>query len=228
MTKRERFWGGKRINPRPQKLKSPSCRGDATPSLVPNILQLNVEGLTPSKICVISQLVARHKALVILLQETHCNKADQLAIPNFSLAGSVLSRKHGLATFVYDKLCWTLTDQSPDGSAMEWLCVDVDGLKIINVYKPPSSQFLPTAIPLFPHPSVYAGDFNCQHTNWGYNTSSPDGESLVDWATKGSLVFCSIQRTPTASSLVGGIREQTPTWHLRAQPSMAGAWTDVF
>jgi len=44
----------------------------------------------------------------------------------------------------------------------------VAGYKIINVYKPPSSRLTPTAIPTFPHPSLYFGDFNCQHVNWGH------------------------------------------------------------
>jgi len=37
-------------------------------------------------------------------QETHCATAYKLAIPNFLLVGSVLSRKHGLATFVHEQL----------------------------------------------------------------------------------------------------------------------------
>jgi len=45
----------------------------------------------------------------------------------------------------------------------EWLCVDVSGYKIICVYKPLRSRFTPTAIPTFPHSSLYVGDFNCQH-----------------------------------------------------------------
>jgi len=56
------------------------------------------------------------------LQETYCTPADKLVIPNFSLAGSVesnpgldlspagsvLSRKHGLATFAHERLEWSL------------------------------------------------------------------------------------------------------------------------
>ena len=63
------------------------------------------------------------------------------------------------------------------------MCVDVAGYKIINVYKPPHSRFITRAIPTFSHPSLYVGDFNCQHDNWGYNKTSPDGESLDSWAT---------------------------------------------
>jgi len=60
---------------------------------------------------------------------------------------------------------WTLVYQSTEQSETQWLCVDVAGHKIINVYKPPSSRLTPTAIPTFPHPSLYAavslprGDF---------------------------------------------------------------------
>jgi len=88
-----------------------------------SILQLNTEGLTESKISVNKQLVYKHKALVIILQETHCTTADKIVIPNFSLVGSVLSRKHGLATFVHKRLEWTLVDQPPEQSETEWLCV---------------------------------------------------------------------------------------------------------
>ena len=153
----------------------------------PNILQLNTEWLTDNKISVIGQLPCKNKAFIIVIQETHCKTADKLIIHNFSLAGSVLSRNHGLATFIHERLEWSLVDQSPDKSETEWLCVDVAVYKIVNVCKPPRSRLTPTTIPMFPHPSLYVGDFNCQHVNWGYNTTSPDGESLDSWATSNNL-----------------------------------------
>ena len=70
----------------------------------PNILQLNTEGLTANKISVIEQLAYKNKAFIIVLQETQCTTADKLLIPNFSLAGSVMSRNHGLTTFVHERL----------------------------------------------------------------------------------------------------------------------------
>jgi len=79
-----------------------------------SILQLNTEGLTTNKITVIEQLAYKNKAFVIALQETHCTAADKLAILNFSLAGSVLCRKHGISTFVHERLEWSLIDQSPE------------------------------------------------------------------------------------------------------------------
>jgi len=82
----------------------------------PNIFQLNIEGLTEKKIAVIEQLAYKNKAFIIILQETHCTTADKLVIPNFSLAGSILSRSNGLATFVHEQLEWSLVNQSPEQS----------------------------------------------------------------------------------------------------------------
>ena len=67
------------------------------------------------------------------------------------------------------------------------MCVDVAGYKIINIYKPLHSQLTPTTIPMAPHPSLYLGDINYQHVNWGYNTTSPDSESLDSWAASNNL-----------------------------------------
>jgi len=58
----------------------------------PSILRLTTEGLAASKNRGIDELAYKNKALAIVLQETHCTTADKLVIPNFSLAGSVLSR----------------------------------------------------------------------------------------------------------------------------------------
>ena len=125
------------------------------------ILQLNIEGLNASKMNVLYYLALQSKALVILQQETHCTDAEKLVLPNYQLAGS-LSRKHGLATFVAS-LChichiYMLLDQSPPTSEIEWLCVDVDGYKIVNVYKPPPTRLRSLDLPVFPHPCLYAGD----------------------------------------------------------------------
>ena len=85
----------------------------------PAVLQLNIEGLTGSKMNVIHHLAVQYEALVILFQGTHCTCADKFTIPGFALAGSFLSRKHGLATFVRDQLKWTLVNQSPATSETE-------------------------------------------------------------------------------------------------------------
>ena len=109
-------------------------------------------------------------------------------MPSFALAGSSLIRMHGLASFVHDRLKWTFVDQSPATSETEWLCMDVDECRIVNVYKPPPTRLQASDLPMFPHSVLYAGDFNCPHVNWDYRTSSADGECLIAWASLNGLV----------------------------------------
>ena len=148
----------------------------------PNILHLNIVGLTASKMNVLHHLAMQSEALVILVQETYCTDAEKFVLPNYQLAWSSLSRKHGLATFVHERLRYTLLDQSPPTSEIEWLCVDVDGYKILNVYKPPLMRLRTLDLLVFPHPCLYAGDFNCRHADWGCDDNSSDGECLAGWA----------------------------------------------
>jgi len=118
-------------------------------------------------------------------------------------------------TFVHERLEWSLVDQSSEQSETEWLCVDVAGYKIINAYKPPRSRLTPTTIPTFPHPSLYVGDFNCQHVNWDYNTTSHDGESLDSWATFNNLgLLYNPKETPSFFSL---------RWNVCTNPDLAFA-----
>ena len=56
-------------------------------------------------------------------------------------------------------------------SEIEWLCVDVNGYKLINVYKPPPTRLRSLDLLVFPHPCLYAGDFNCHHIDWVTTTA---------------------------------------------------------
>ena len=97
--------------------------------------------------------------------------------------------KHGLATFLQKRLRYTLLDQSPPTSEIEWLCVKVDGYKIVNVYKPLPTRLQSFNLSVFSHSCLYAGYFNCRHINWGYDDNSRDGECLTGWASINCLAL---------------------------------------
>ena len=137
---------------------------------------------------ILYHLTLQSEALVMLLQDAHCTDAEKLVLPNYQLAGS-LSRKHGPAIFVHKRLRYMLLDQSPPTSKIEWLHVDVDGYKIVNIYKPSPMRLQTLDLPVFPHPCLYAGDFNCRHANWGYDDNSPDSECLAAWASINCLAL---------------------------------------
>ena len=94
---------------RPCKWQTPlSGRGGASKRIVnkfrrPVNFHLNIEGFTAGKMSVLYHLAAQRKALVILLQETHCTSAQKLVLPDYQIAGFFISKKHGLGTFVHKR-----------------------------------------------------------------------------------------------------------------------------
>ncbi|KAL7864615.1 hypothetical protein AOLI_G00160350 [Acnodon oligacanthus] len=155
------------------------------------VLQLNVEGLTIAKLKVIRHLADFNNVAVVLLQKTHWVYDDNLKLPGFLLTGSIHSKKHGMATFVRERLSWSATSQSPPGCNIEWLVTKIQETSVVNVYKAPLTALTIASLPSVPAPAIYAGDFNCQHTDWGYNHTSHDGVALSECASnsKALLLF---------------------------------------
>ena len=149
----------------------------------------------------------------------HCTSSEKLILPSFALAGFSLSRKHGLATFVHEPLKYRLLKQSPFKSETEWLCVDVDGYKIVNVYRPPSTRLQASDLPVFPYPCFYAGDFNCPHADWGYGANSADGECLADWASINNQLYL-LYNPKDSDSFHSG------RWNSGTHPDLAFASAD--
>ena len=57
--------------------------------------------------------------------------------------------------------------------------VEVSGITVVNIYKPPGVEL--------PHPAVYNGDFNSHSTEWGYRVSDKAGDQLSQWANDNTL-----------------------------------------
>ena len=153
---------------------------------------MNVEGLANAKFTIIEQLAYTNKVTAILLQETLSETTEKQTTPQFTLAAHILNKQHGLAISVRQNTEWSLEAQSEDDSQLEWLTVKFQDLTIINVYKPPPTRMTRALLPVVNHPyiyHVYAGDFNCHHTEWGYSRFNNDGTCLVEWASANNLTF---------------------------------------
>ena len=68
---------------------------------------------------------------------------------------------------------------------------------------------------MFPHPCLYAGDFNCRHADWGYDDNSPDGECLAGWASINCLAL--LYNAKDAASFYSG------HWNTGTNPDLAFA-----
>lgn len=61
------------------------------------------------------------------------------------------------------------------------IVIELFGVKVINVYKPPSQSRPDMVLRREIHPAVYVGDFNSHHSLWGYANNNANGNKLVDW-----------------------------------------------
>ena len=68
---------------------------------------------------------------------------------------------------------------------------------------------------MFPHPCLYAGDFNCRHADWGYDDNSPDRDCLADWASIDCLAL--LYNSKDAASFYSG------RWNTGTNPDIAFA-----
>ena len=109
-----------------------------------------------------------------------------------------------MATLVREGLSWTATSQSPPGCNIEWLVTKIQ-----------NTALTVSSLPPVPAPAIYAGDFNCQHTDWGYNHTSQDGEALSEWASniEAQLLF-DAKEPPSLFSAC---------WNLYTNPDLAFA-----
>ena len=118
----------------------------------PSILQLNVEGITHAKRDVIQQLALENSATVLLRQETHTTSDIDLKIPGFNVVSVIHNKHHGLATYARSNVSFSNVTTSPSGSNIQWIAATIDGICIVNVYKPPPAAFCD--LPVFPHPTI--------------------------------------------------------------------------
>jgi len=162
-----------------------------TPALVVRdgvtLLQLNVEGLTKANINVLTRLAQAHAVTAILLHETHHKDRSHLKIPGHTLAACTESEVYGTATFVKHHAKWSAIAVRPENSLLEWTATEVEGVTIINVYKPPSVKMDTTGLPYFSRPCMYVGDFNCHSTTCGHRSTNASGEAFEDWAFASGL-----------------------------------------
>ena len=87
------------------------------------------------------------------------------------------------------------------------------GYKIVNVYKPLPTRLQTLDLPAFPHPCLYAGDFNCCHADWDYDNNSPDSECLAGWASINCLAL--LHNAKDAASFYSGC------WNTGTNPDLA-------
>ena len=166
---------------------------DQTPFVVRSgtrLLQLNDEGITKAKISIIKHLADAHDAAAILLQETHADDTSRLKIAGYDLAAHTNSTTHATATFVRSFTSRIYMDSCRDDD-LEWTIVKIEGVSLMNVYKPPNTRLQESFIPCLEAPAMYVGGFNSLGVKWGYNSTNSDSQVVENWASRSNacLIF---------------------------------------
>ena len=148
-----------------------------------------------------------NKATTIILNEMHDTRPDVLTIPGYSFATHTISDSYGIATFVIDSAKWNKITFSQHGSDIEWAVAEVEGVNITNIYKPPGIPLVTESLPCHPSPYIYAIDFNCHSTTWGYSTTNLDRTTLEDWVSAHDLTVLLDPKQPRSfCSAIWGTR----------------------
>ena len=117
----------------------------------------------------------------LLLQETHCTDEENLTIEGFNIIDFIPSKYHGIATYTCDGITAKFIQKSPEGNPIEWITIDIDGCKIVNIYKPPPATITRRNLPTVTGPTIVCGDLNSRNTAWGYPDTNPNGHSITCW-----------------------------------------------
>nr|CAI5847833.1 unnamed protein product [Callosobruchus analis] len=105
-----------------------------------------------------------------------------------ALIGATFSEVYGSATYVRSETQGAELTSCNSDNGVFTTSVKVNGLSVINLYKPPRNDWPPNVIPTSDsRPSVYIGDFNSHHNLWGYESNDRSGELLHEWAEINNL-----------------------------------------
>uniref|UniRef100_H3A8G6 Endonuclease/exonuclease/phosphatase domain-containing protein n=1 Tax=Latimeria chalumnae TaxID=7897 RepID=H3A8G6_LATCH len=106
------------------------------------------------------------------------DQARRYKINGYKLVSSLQHPKYGLAIYVRNEFsnCIELPPTEETTTSIK-----LGTLTIVNVYKPPTESWPKPALQKLDHSTIYVGDFNSHHTDWGYEVSDANGEALTDW-----------------------------------------------
>ena len=129
-----------------------------------HVISENIEGLTYNKGSILSELCKDKHYQFLCLQETHRAK-DQArpSIHGMALVAERPHNKHGSSIFVRDGLKVNSISICEEDN-VEFITVELPGVVVHSVYKPPAEQFLLPPLGSGSMPHIVIGDFNSHNT----------------------------------------------------------------
>jgi len=131
------------------------------------ILQFNIEGISREKAEYLSKVLHKYTIDIALLEETHATTEAQLQtrgqIPGYNVISATYDPRYESATYIKDSINnWKIIETS-NLNDISIITVEVAGISVQNLYKPPNTKWPTNLPPLLNHPAIYMGHFNSHH-----------------------------------------------------------------
>ena len=128
------------------------------------VIYANIEGLTANKASILSELCKDKHCHCLCLKETHRAKEQARSrIPGMALEAERPHKKHGCSVFVRDGLKVSSIYVCEEDN-VEFITVELPGVVVHSVYKPPAEQFLLPPFRSRNMSHIVIGDFNSYNT----------------------------------------------------------------
>lgn len=98
------------------------------------------------------------------------------------------------------------------------ITVEVNGMIIVNVYKPFTTTWLGNIETVGNLPMVYAQDFISHHNLWGYDNNDNNGEKLLEWTEEKNLHFILIYKDKNITGKAARLTECTHEFLVHSGP----------
>lgn len=164
------------------------------------ITSINIEGLSATKEALLANLCKQSDCDILAIQETHRGPdSHRPKVEGMKLAIERSHEQYGSAIFIKPELKINSAHLTCDND-IEILTIEIQSCTITSIYKPPNEEFQFTEPPNFSsqNAKIVIGDFNCQSSTWGYNTTTESGERLETWAEQKALKLIHDSKLPSS------------------------------
>ena len=162
------------------------------------LISFNTEGFSREKADILSSLCRVNNCAVLLLQETHRGPTRKRPkIPGMNLIVKRPHDQYGSAIYVKPGLDISNTNIYSDNN-MEILSINLEGLTVTNIYKPPNTPFTYKDPPCHQSTKIIMGDFNSHNTIWGYDETNENGKAVESWMDVKNLELINEPKQPSS------------------------------
>ena len=149
------------------------------------VLSINIEGASKAKSQILNKIAVDHEVHIIHVQETHTRNVEELnsrlCVPGYTAIDNIFHAKYGISTLIMDGLPPAKVLHKSELDNLEVIVINVCGSNFVNVYKPPNVCWPDPPLPEYHTNTIYMGDFNSHHQDFGYVHNDENGNKIHEW-----------------------------------------------